>query len=96
MTITKTETVVDRGAAMLDEHDPDWYERVDPTCLDIGSPCNCVGGQLYGHYAKFVNRLGTKLTGHTHGFTWGYSSGMSPAELNEAWRDAILARRHCW
>jgi hypothetical protein len=37
---------VDRGAALLDEYDPDWWEVIDLDRLDISSWRSCVLGQL--------------------------------------------------
>jgi len=35
------------GAAFLDEHDPDWWKRIDLASLNLRSTCHCVLGQLY-------------------------------------------------
>ena len=38
---------VDRGAAFLDEREPEWWKKIDVETLSLGSFCNCVLGQLY-------------------------------------------------
>ena len=38
---------VERGAALLDERRPRWWERIDIGRLDIRSPENCILGQVF-------------------------------------------------
>jgi hypothetical protein len=40
---------VRRGAALLDEHIPGWFEVIDVDNLDLNSSYNCVLGQLGRH-----------------------------------------------
>jgi hypothetical protein len=37
---------VARGAALLDEREPGWWQRIDLGALDMDEPCECVLGQL--------------------------------------------------
>lgn len=39
---------VERGARWLDEHDPNWFERLDLERLDMHDCDRCVVGQLTG------------------------------------------------
>lgn len=39
---------VAKGAALLDERNPGWRERINLGTLEIGSVYDCVLGQLYG------------------------------------------------
>jgi hypothetical protein len=90
-----------RGAAWLDsKFGPGWAEKIDATRLDIGSPSNCILGQLIcqGHLSLiFV------ADGVDHGFSLGGRDllvlflPIAPLKrayhpLNEAWR-AILRER---
>ena len=45
-----------RGAAILDDHDPGWSERVDPSSLALGDGAACVLGQLWGEYRTGLGR----------------------------------------
>jgi hypothetical protein len=38
---------VARGAALLDEREPGWWQRIDLSKLDLASTCRCVLGQLF-------------------------------------------------
>lgn len=39
-----------RGAALLDEKYPRWWQEIDTVALDINSHRTCVLGQVYGSY----------------------------------------------
>ncbi len=42
---------IDRGIAWMDEHAPaDWREKIDQKKLNMGDPCNCVVGQVFGDF----------------------------------------------
>lgn len=45
-----------RGAALLDEADPGWAQRVDPGALHLGDGQACVLGQLHGEYRRGLGR----------------------------------------
>jgi hypothetical protein len=108
---TPTLTITDRvsaGAAWLDEHRPDWWQRIDLDTLDLREPCYCVLGQEYaaevdldGHglccngYQLAVARMDDH-----HPAELGFSADLHLAEsvefwdqLADAWRELILARR---
>lgn len=38
---------VEKGAALLDEVEPDWWMRIDPATLHMQSAQFCIVGQLY-------------------------------------------------
>lgn len=92
---------VKRGAALLDEKRPGWWQRIDLGRLDVASDCDCVGGQLPGGYGKVADDLfGPGVTFSlevSHGFEAdGDFEGGDAGEfaaLTEAWRSLILARR---
>lgn len=39
---------IEKGAALLDEKRPGWWQEIDLLTLDIASRCGCVVGQLAG------------------------------------------------
>lgn len=40
-----------RGAKFLDEHVPDWLDKIDPRLLDLSDGGQCILGQTFaGHY----------------------------------------------
>lgn len=87
----------ERGAALLDERRPGWWQGIDLGRLDIGSTCNCVVGQVYaaGGFGAFTRALYALGVGgwdqdEEHGFDAECSEY---AELTAAWRDLVLSRR---
>src|SRR5438309_1704809 len=52
---TDLQAAVQRGAAWLDEHQPDWWRKIDTQLLDLNNPCRCVLGQLRGDYAVYLH-----------------------------------------
>lgn len=66
---------VARGAKLLDRAQPGWEERIDTETLNIASIDRCVLGQLYGSYAKGMEKLSVSIYDHNsmrfsinHGF----------------------------
>lgn len=45
-----------RGAALLDDRDPGWAARIDPSSLALGDGAACVLGQLWGEYRTGLGR----------------------------------------
>lgn len=93
---------VQRGAALLDEKRPGWWREIDLGRLDIGSSCNCVGGQLSGGLCSFsVTMESLDLDGEEeftgHGFEADGNDHATVeadyAALTVVWRDLITARR---
>jgi hypothetical protein len=92
---------VDRGAALLDEREPGWAEKIDLDTLDLSSSCGCVLGQLYLRkhprirrkyeaYERKLSELGLDNASGNFGFvTWG---GGRFENLTAAWKRAIRAR----
>jgi hypothetical protein len=48
-----TSREVDLGVAFLDEHVPDWRDKVDPDTLRMTSSTDCVCGQVFGDWRFF-------------------------------------------
>jgi hypothetical protein len=94
---------VARGAALLDEREPGWWERIDLGRLDLSSPCRCVLGQLntdldrpyFPKWTDILERFGVGLRDEfTHGFNvGGGGTDAQFANLTAAWRELIEARR---
>ena len=93
---TEPEIRVDRGADLLDEERPDWFRNIDLRTLNIGSPVNCVCGQLAGEGANWLDTLYTLGLGNQNAADYGFAEevfcGEYP-ELNSAWRKVIKDRR---
>ena len=95
-----------RGAAILDDHDPGWTDRVDPGSLALGDGAACVLGQLWGEYRTGLGRarvidLSSAPTRFVSPVDLGFQavSGLGDAAedldyalLTRAWR-ALLAER---
>lgn len=97
---TEEVTVEERvanGMAFLDERVPGWRERIDFFCLDLGTTCRCVVGQIYGHYDDGSDMLGISLgQGERLGFVGkGSEEGERAKEypaLTAAWKSALAAK----
>lgn len=48
------EAEIARGMAWLDTHRPGWEQDVNLHQLNMDSPCQCILGQLWGSYYKFM------------------------------------------
>ena len=87
------------GIALLDQQCPDWHWRLNLQSLDMQNTCNCVLGQLYGHFWTGVNKLnlslrlnddaqhGFNLRGTCEAFFGGWW------RLQRAWRKEIDKKR---
>jgi hypothetical protein len=87
---------VERGAALLDEKRPGWWQFIDLDRLDIEDGCDCVAGQLDGtaNYMRALRRIGlsgSEADAVSHGFESGDDEEY--AGLTEAWRTLIARRR---
>lgn len=91
---------VQRGAAVLDEHFPNWFQQVHLGNLEISSCTRCVLGQLGGgeewSYAEMIDRL----SGEDDPDDWSGYNGFDSDfcnygtdDLTVAWKDLIEKRR---
>jgi hypothetical protein len=96
---------VNRGAALLDEFDPGWWEVIEPEELDIASCRRCVlgqwaeanveSGEFAAHYDEGLDVLDLSFDHAPElGFAEGFSEGVTYGELSAAWREAILWREY--
>jgi hypothetical protein len=90
------------GAVFMDLSTPGWHLAVDPDRLDLGSACNCIFGQQFGHFAGGLRVYAlTRQQAVDLGFltevAYRRKSGMTPAEWvaynlrYEAESDALTA-----
>jgi len=98
---------VARGAAYLDDVDPDWSRRIDPETLTLADGTCCVLGQLHGEFRRGMSRAGlfnmssaprANLSPVDYGFhavLFGDEAlqARDYALLDEAWREEIRRRR---
>jgi hypothetical protein len=91
MTDTLAERV-ERGAALLDERRPGWWDEVDVGRLDIDHCQLCVLGQLWGEYDDGRNEMLTNQRDAVlHGFDT--TDRWAGSTLTNLWRAAIERRR---
>jgi len=94
---------VQRGMTLLDKEYPGWREKINLAYLDLSSGCDCVLGQVYGHYIEGSHEIGLVMTDEeepytpeeaaaldSHGFN---SPSCSCEELTEAWKQALGGQR---
>lgn len=51
---------VRRGAALLDQHLPEWWKKIDIDKLWMHNTCKCILGQCYGSFSE--GKLALKLS----------------------------------
>jgi hypothetical protein len=91
---------VQRGAALLDEKRPGWWQQIDLDDLNLRDGCTCIGGQLCARktgteedYLIFMDELGLSRADEVrHGFDRAGDDSDYDA-LTAAWRDLITKRR---
>jgi hypothetical protein len=87
---------VERGAALLDEKRPGWWQGIDLDRLDISSCSDCIAGQIGGgNYLIGAEGAGlwTWEEDVAHGFGAEAASFAEYGALTAAWRDLIVRRR---
>jgi hypothetical protein len=94
---------VERGMALLDRHDPDWFGRIDLETLRMETCNRCILGQLHGHAWIGFRRILEDLPSTSlysaahHGFTL-YNSEQASCNDQEfsAVRDRFGALGLAW
>lgn len=56
ITATNARERVRRGAAYLDQIDPEWYRQINPETLELDDGRHCVLGQLHGEFRLGLSR----------------------------------------
>jgi hypothetical protein len=110
MSMEAARAAVAKGAALLDEHDPGWWEVIDVDTLELARCDVCVLGQWAsanfledetfpdGAYNVGLEQLEVEFSQRLYGFNAeGLSAsgeGTTYRQLDEAWTEAILWREH--
>lgn len=106
ITMEEARIRVARGAAHLDQVRPHWFNEIDTGTLTLHDPCGCIVGQLIGVYSQRTVRalfqadsgldFGLDLDGNDCRVAMGHGRSRASmyAPLQDAWIDAIAARRH--
>ncbi|MEM6782132.1 MAG: hypothetical protein AAF624_00160 [Bacteroidota bacterium] len=95
-----------RGAAYLDDADPGWWSRLDPTSLELADGRACVLGQLHGEFRQGLSRarildLSSSPLASLSPVDLGFQAyrrfgdateALDYAFLTRAWREEIDAR----
>jgi len=98
---------VQRGAAYLDDVDPEWYRHVDAETLELGDGRHCILGQMHGEFRLGLGRSHlismssaprASLSPVAYGFKCveGVSEEWQAYDyelLNEAWTEAVRERQ---
>lgn len=106
LTLDEARKRVARGAAFLDEADPDWTTRINVRTLELGDGQACVLGQLHGEYRQGLTRSRViDLSSAPLASLWPADLGFQAvsdlgeaaealdyAHLTRAWREAVAAR----
>lgn len=91
---------VQRGAELLDEKKPDWFNNVDEEKFVMSNLSRCILGQNYGHYGEGLRKL--QLPAHEDAFGFEVPIVMKfdhePGEsyyrlLEKYWLEEIKARK---
>ena len=81
-----------RGAALLDERSPHWFETVNLTTFTMRLIGKCVLSYAYGDFFVGLEALGmTMAKSVAYGFSTNRMSEYNA--ITTLWRDEILARR---
>ena len=98
MTAYDPKAAAARGAALLDERDPEWVAKMpeDLSKLTMRSLKCCVLGWWAGSFDAGLRRLDLQYAGD-YGFDrpWGYYGDVHSwgADVADSWRELIAARR---
>lgn len=87
---------VQHGAALLDQHRPEWWKIINLDELRMDNTCNCVLGQCYGTFDQGKLALDLDIARPTHqdaahGFEY-YAPG-DYRRLQNEWVRVITERR---
>jgi hypothetical protein len=91
MSVTNADEIVARGAEVLDADRPWWFHHVDGDTLHLIT--NCVLHQVYGNFGETAVRLGVWRSSFELGFNVPDVDVATSAEVEDAWRRLVAARR---
>lgn len=82
---------VQKGASFLDEHEPDWAEKINPDNLDMSSTNLCVIGQTFGSWSPALKSL--NIDEQEYGFDLMYGDhGEDWKTLDALWLKEVKKR----
>ncbi len=95
---------VARGAALLDEKLPGWWQRIDLEALTMRDTCMCILGQLFGNeedrleddgYWQGLHDLNIPRFGAAHAAEYGFADEdpFAYEALDVEWCELIESRR---
>jgi len=89
-----------KGASLLDEIEPGWYQKIDLVTLNLRNCFSCVIGQVFGEYRENnLKRLGLDFARDSDfGFDIFYGDEIPEQDscyytLTSLWENEILQRR---
>jgi len=93
--VSKYDSAIDKGIALLDAKVPEWCTKMQLDHLKLENPSSCVLGQVFGDYEHGLNTL--KINGGAdYGFAMShadYDDIPAYGPLTRRWKQRI--RQHC-
>lgn len=90
---------VNRGAALLDEHEPGWEARIVPDDINLACTSFCILGQAFGTFSKGLEALPGLGRGENNSWRYGFditterqNDPVSWRELDACWVDLLTMR----
>lgn len=96
LTKDEAQARVAKGAAILDQARPGWWNRIDVGTLTLSDPCHCIVGQLarvrndFDAYEAEWEELFGEEGGEEEGV---YATQENYPKLQDVWIEAIADRR---
>jgi hypothetical protein len=97
-TLTLAQESVEKGAALLDNFDPDWHYLIDLDTLDVGDVGNCILSQLFGGWQ--AGKTALDLYDGQHAAVYGFEQILvgddyetTYEDLDAEWTALIILRR---
>lgn len=84
----------ERGADLLDDMSPGWFNLVDLNTLEMSLFSTCVLGQVYGEYGLGMESLGFDINNEV-GARYGFHANRGELDynrLNASWKALVKAR----
>lgn len=95
--MTTIQERVQKGIEFLNEARPGWIDEIDLDRLYLGSPCNCILGQLFERYTYGLDQCKLAIyDGDNLGFDVPIEEEQTTIDydsLTKAWRQAIIELR---
>ncbi len=79
-----------KGARLMDEARPGWFNHIDTAMLDINDRGRCVLGQLFGNFYDGCRQLKIDWV---KAIAYGFIPVLPGPSINRAWKKEIARRR---